>query len=167
MSLSGFCSACPSFYLSCPACRWAHPASCWSRLPQAMRTNHIHTTLTLILPRPARPVPCLPRQTSPHKPIHQRHRPTDTYPYSHTNQSTNDTVQHTPQIPHSTDTTPIQPHKHTTTQTPTRRSHGPTDVDVVDALDVDVDALAAPMQSQPTASLQLDRPGRQDQTKPD
>ncbi len=72
-------------------------------------------------------------------------------PSSHTNQSTNDTVQHTTTLhkyhnhtasapiqppqkhaptlhryhAHATDTTPIRPHNHTTTQTHARRSPGP------------------------------------------
>ena len=113
-----------------------------------------------------------PHPYNPHKPIHQRHcphTPQIPHPYSptntHANQSTSDTV---PQ-PHSTDSAPIQPHKHTQPHSPTNthnHTQPPTDthslhthtastdthrhddaapapdVDVVDAPDADVDAVA-------------------------
>ena len=70
-----------------------------------------YTAPTLILPRPASGLHTSPRQSSHHKPIHQRHGPTDTRAHTApTNQSTNDTV---PQIPH--------PYCPTNAQPPTRR----------------------------------------------
>ena len=56
-------------------------------------------------------LPQIPRQSSPHKPIHQRHCP---HPQT--------------QIPHSTNTTPIQlPQTHTAPQTPTTIRRHPRD----------------------------------------
>ena len=65
-------------------------------------TTYTHRPyLTLISTRPATGFHTSPRQSSIHKPIHQRHCPT-----------------------HSTDSAPILPHKHTAIQPP--QTHSPT-----------------------------------------
>ena len=96
-----------------------------------------YTALTLNSTRPATSLHTFPRQSSHHKPIHQRHSPTDTRANTATqNQSTND-HRHTPIHAHHRYRAHTAPqtrnsHRHTAPQTPTRRRTGP--VDVVDAL---------------------------------
>ena len=99
-----------------------------------------YTAPTLTSTRPATGLHTSPRQSSIHKPIHQRHSP----PNLRANTTHKPIHQrHSPHIPHSTNT-----HTHTAS-TNTYSLHKntrpldaspPTDVDAVDALDVDADA---------------------------
>ena len=101
-----------------------------------------------------------------HKPIHQRPQP---HRYTH---------KHTPQIPRPY--SPTDAHRHPRDAGPRRRCrrtakrcHTPTltfsppQAGLQSGLQAGhADVVAAPMQSQPRTSPQLDRPDRQDQTKP-
>ena len=129
-----------------------------------------YTAPTLTSTRPATGLHTSPRQSSHHKPIHQRHSPHTQTPRPYTLHK-----YHNHTAPHTT--------RHTaSTNTQTHSTQGRPDVDAVDALDVDAvaqtfsppqaglqsglqagHAVAAPMHSQLTASPQLDRPDRQDQ----
>ena len=117
-----------------------------------------YTALTLTSTRPASGFHTSPRQSSHHKPIHQRHSPPNLHVHTTHKpiQPTTTDAQTKPQIPHSTNTTIHTPqipqpysstntyslHKHTQPHKHTRPldASPPTDVDV----DVDVDADDVP-----------------------
>ena len=125
-----------------------------------------YTALTLNSTRPATSLHTFPRQSSHHKPIHQRHSPTDTRANTATqNQSTND-HRHTPIHAHHRYRAHTAPqtrnsHRHTAPQTPTRRRTGPADV-------VDVDAAPTLSQPLPVRNWTGQAPGRirLNQTRP-
>ena len=117
--------------------------------------RHTHTISTPFSPRPAFPVPQISTPIPPHKPIHQRlqtHKHTDTtpiQPHKHTAPQT-----HSP--------TNTQPHKHTAPQTPTptRRRPPPTLTTHREAMpypDVDAQPASYSGPSRPD-SLQAFRP---------
>ena len=102
--------------------------------------RHTHTISTPFSPRPASGLHRYTRQSSHRKPIHQRHRPTDTraQPATQTNPPTTLPHRyHTPQIPqpyslHKHHTTIHTHHNRTAPQTHATQAR-PTDADVVDA----------------------------------
>ena len=101
-----------------------------------------YTAPTLTSTRPATGFHTSPRQSSIHKPIHQRTTLSTHHKYHHT---------------HSTNTTPIQPPQTHTASTPTQThsTQGRPDVDVdVDADALDVDAVAPTLQPDAVAARQ-------------
>ena len=125
-----------------------------------------YTAPTLNSTRPATGLHTSPRQSSIHKPIHQRHSPPNLHVHTthkpiHQRPQTHKPNHryHTPQIPQPYSLHKhTQPHKHTTTHTHSTQARPPTQTltpshrEAMPYPDVD----AAPMQSQPRCSRSPD-----------